>query len=74
MNIEELGDPKKAREVLDYLTLTSMKANYPHFVKEWGYREADKRMEGMFKRSWEDNKEIVWQWYDLEIQQIIDNA
>ena len=71
--IEELADPIKGEELLDYLTLTSMKANYPSFVREFGYELANKHMGEMFKRSWDSHKEEVWQWHDTEIKQIKQN-
>tara|TARA_Y100001963_G_C6540012_1_gene335057 strand:- start:14 stop:241 length:228 start_codon:yes stop_codon:yes gene_type:complete len=74
VNIEELSDPIKGKQLIEYLTLISMKANYPSFVREYGYELANKHMGEMFKRSWDSHKEEVWQWYDLEIKQIIDNA
>ena len=71
-NIEDFIKPYRGKEMLDQLTLTSMKANYPSFVKEYGFDLANKHMGEMFKRTWDSHKEEVWQWYDLEWERIVD--
>ena len=71
-NIEDFIKPYRGKELLDQLTLTSMKANYPSFVKEYGFDLANKHMGEMFKRTWDSHKEEVWQWYDLEWERIVD--
>ena len=71
-NIEDFIKPYRSKEMLDQLTLTSRKATYPSFGKEYGFDLANKHMGEMFKRTWDSHKEEVWQWYDLEWERIVD--
>ena len=68
---KDVYDLGAARKLIDDMTMTNMKANYPQFVKQYGYGGANQRMEGMFLDAWEKNKEEIWQWYDFEIDKII---
>jgi len=61
MNITE-----NETKILNSLTMSCIKHNYPEFVKEFGYKSADERLERLFGQSWLQCRELVWQWYDLE--------
>jgi hypothetical protein len=52
--------------VVDELSLSCMKYNYPDFVSEYGHEEADRRMKMLFMSAWDRNKEKIWQWFDAE--------
>ena len=69
---KEVFDLGAARKVIDDITITSMKANYPQFVKQYGNSIADQKMQSMFLDAWDKNKEEIWQWYDFEWKRIID--
>jgi len=69
---KEVFDLGAARKVIDDITITSMKANYPQFVKQYGNSVADQKMQSMFLDAWDKNKEEIWQWYDFEWKRIID--
>ena len=69
---KEVFDLRPARKLLDDITITSMKANYPQFVKQYGTKVADQKMQSMFLDAWDKNKEEIWQWYDFEWKRIID--
>ena len=71
---KEVFDLGAARKVIDDITITSMKANYPQFVKQYGNSIADQKMQSMFLDAWDKNKEEIWQWYDFEIDKIIKNV
>ncbi len=61
MNITE-----NETKILNSLNMSCIKHNYPEFVKEFGYKSADERLERLFGQSWLQCRELVWQWYDLE--------
>lgn len=63
---------KTENKIINSLTLSCIKHNYPEFVREFGYEDADKRMESLFGTAWNDCKELVWQWHDYTTGQVRD--
>jgi hypothetical protein len=61
-------------ELMDSLLLSSLKANFLDMVVSYGIEEANVRMPRLFKESWESRKEIVWQWFDIEIGELRDRS
>ena len=60
---EEIGG------LISHLTLSSMKANYPEFVRVYApdFDRADQAMVNLYGFNvWNDHREYVWQWYDRE--------
>ena len=60
---EEIGG------LISHLTLASMKANYPEFVRvyEQDFGRADRAMINLYGLSvWKIHREYVWQWYDKD--------
>ena len=54
------------QQIHDDCMLSSLKHNYVEFVAEYGFAEADRKLERLFDNTWRRNREIVWQWYDQE--------
>lgn len=55
--------------LISHLTLASMKANYPEFVRVYDpdFERADQAMVNIYGSSiWENHREYIWQWYDKE--------
>jgi hypothetical protein len=46
------------------------KSNYPEFVKAFGYKVADECMEKTFGNLWLLHRETIWQWYDIEFNNV----
>ena len=61
---------KQECEILSSLTLSSIKHNYPEFVQEFGYDGANRGMEKLFGNIWLKYRELVWQWYDVEYNNV----
>lgn len=59
------GSPVES-EIIDHLTLCSIKHNYPLFVASQGAEKADEGMARLFGATWDSCKEKVWQWWDEE--------
>lgn len=57
-----------AKGLINHLTLESMKANYPEFMRVYeDAARADKGMENIYgKEAWDAHCEYIWQWYDLD--------
>lgn len=57
-----------AKGLISHLTLASMKANYPEFMRVYDDAEkADAAMSRVYgKAVWDDHCEYIWQWYDLD--------
>lgn len=55
---------KTENEIINSLTLSCIKHNYREFVVEFGFRDADRRMEMLFGNTWNDCKQLIWQWHD----------
>ena len=53
--------------------LSMMKSVMPELIQKVGYDEADKAMAKIFGDDFEQHKEELWQWYDLEIAPMLDN-
>ena len=51
------------QQIHDDCMLSSLKHNYVEFVAEYGFAEADRKLERLFDNTWRRNSEIVWQWY-----------
>ena len=56
----------ETQQLVDELTLSSMKHNYPSFVASRGVEKADEAMARVFGAIWDSRKEKVWQWWDHE--------
>ncbi len=50
--------------IMDTLTLSSMKANYPEFVESKGYEGANLAMETVYGDAWIAHRNDIWQWFD----------
>mgnify|MGYP003642452163 CR=1 FL=1 len=50
--------------LIESLTVISMRHNYSEFVDLYGYEIANEKLFGLFGQAWTDNKQDVWQWYD----------
>jgi hypothetical protein len=57
-----------AKGLINHLTLESMKANYPDFMRVYDNPErADQGMINIYgKEQWDTHCEYIWQWYDLD--------
>lgn len=53
--------------------LSMMKSLMPELIQKLGYDEADVAMAKIFGDDFEQHKEELWQWYDLEIAPILNN-
>lgn len=53
--------------ILTSLTLSNIKHNMIDFIKEYGYEEADNKLAGLYGKTYIDNREELYQWYDFEI-------
>tara|TARA_R110000823_G_scaffold52680_1_gene130193 strand:+ start:309 stop:548 length:240 start_codon:yes stop_codon:yes gene_type:complete len=57
-------------DLMDSLLVSSLKANFLDMVVSYGIEEANVRMPRLFKESWESRKEVVWQWFDIEMNEL----
>lgn len=77
-NVFKITDISKKIEayddIMDSLLLSSLRANFLDMVTSYGIEEANVRMSRLFKDSWESRKEIVWQWFDIEMNDLRDRS
>ena len=74
-NITDISKKIEAYDdLMESLLLSSLKANFVDMVVGYGIEEANVRMPRLFKESWESRKEIVWQWFDIEINDLRDRS
>ena len=52
--------------MVDTLMIQSMKHNYCELVECYGYDKANESLEKLFGSLWNENKEMIWQWYDTD--------
>lgn len=58
---------KSKLEIINSLVYSTIKHNYRLFVDEFGFDNADKRLEQLFGQTWLSVRETVWQEYDREV-------
>jgi hypothetical protein len=71
---EVIEEQEVFNELMDSLVLSSMRANYLDFVQVYGCELASERMEALYKETWKKHREVVWQWFDLEMKDLRDKA
>ncbi len=47
-----------------------LQSNYPEFVKAFGYEVADECMLKTFGMVWMRHREYIWQWYDMQFNNV----
>jgi hypothetical protein len=77
-NVFNITDISKKIEIYDdimeCLLVSSLRANFLDMVISYGIEEANLKMPRLFKETWESRKEVVWQWFDIEMSELRDRS
>lgn len=65
---------KHVSNFVNSLTMICIKHNMIEFIEEFGYTEADRKLELLFNKIYLENKEELYQWYDFEISGELNNV